>query len=85
VRTAGTPVGTAPLRPFWTVARAIAWREWRLLLELKILAFRFARFPQLASRKPPHHDVGVLALQLRERRLQFLALARTEGRRLVVD
>jgi hypothetical protein len=56
-----------------------------LPLLLKIVSLRLAGRPQFAARKPAHDDVGVLALQLGERRLQLLALARAECGRLVVD
>ena len=85
VRAAGAPVAAAPLRRRRPIASRLARRRRRMLLDLKIVALRLARRPQLPSREPLHGDVGVLALQLHEGRLQLLALARAEGGRLVVD
>jgi Uma2 family endonuclease len=85
VRSAGTPVAAPPLGAFRPLPARLARRAGRVLLRLKILALRLARLPQLAAREPAHGDVGVLALQLHERRLQLLALAGAKRRRLVVD
>src|SRR6267142_796994 len=83
VLAAGPPVGGAF---FPAGARASSCRRAACPLPpLKVLVLPFLRLPQPAARKPLHHDVRVLALQLVERRQQFLALARAEGRRLVVD
>ena len=54
-----------------------------LFLEVGLLGL--ARVPQLTAREPAHRHVGVLALQLCQGRLQFLALAGAESRRLAVD
>ena len=70
---------------FVALVAALARRRRRVLLGLEIVAFGLARRPQLAAREPLHGDVGVLALQLDNGGLQLLALARAEGRRLVVD
>ena len=85
VRTAGAPVAAPPLGLRRALAARLSRRRGRMALQLEVVALRLTRFPQLAPRKPSHRHVGVLALQLDERRLQFLALARPEGGRLVVD
>jgi len=85
VRAAGTPLTSPPLGSFRTLRAPLARRGRGVLLHLEIVALGLARRPQLAAREPLHGDVGVLALQLHERRLQLLALARAERRRLVVD
>jgi hypothetical protein len=68
---AGPPVAAA----FFLCVTRVAVRPLRLLRVV----------PQTAACEPFHHDVGVGAFQLSERRLQLLALRRTEGGRLVVD
>ena len=47
--------------------------------------FGLRRVPHLASRKPFHHDVRALPLQLMQRRQQVFAAGRPERGRLVVD
>src|SRR5262249_13681853 len=46
---------------------------------------RVGRFPQPSAGEPFHVDVLVGALQLGDRRQQFLPIAGSKGRRLVVD
>src|SRR5205085_703869 len=84
VAAAGTPVVAAPLggrRPVAAIARL--GRRAPLLLEVRLLCF--AGVPQFAAREPAHRHVCALALKLDQGRLQFLALAGAEGRRLPVD
>src|SRR5262249_18981147 len=48
-------------------------------------AFCLPRLPQLAAREPPHHDILIGALQLRDGRQQLLLIAGAKRRRLAVD
>ena len=58
----------------------------RVPLHLKNRPARLRATPTVfPARKPLHGDIGVLALQLHERRLQLLALPRAESRRRAVD
>jgi len=71
VRATGAPLGAAFFRGNRWPAPSIA--------------RRFRRIPQLASRKPFHHDIGIRAFELIEGGKQFLGFASAKRRRRVVD
>jgi hypothetical protein len=54
-------------------------------LQFERHALFFRRVPQLAAREPLHHRVGMLRLQLLERRQQLVLRVGTEGGRLAVE
>jgi len=58
--------------------------ERRLRGALRGLRLR-GRFPQAPAREPLHHDIGILPLQLMERRQKLFALARAKGRGFLID
>ena len=84
MRAARTPVAP-PLIDAVPIRATIARHRGCLFAELKFVALGLARCPQTPARKPLHHDVCVLSLQLMKSRQQLLALAGAEGCRLAVD